>query len=109
MSNIFNMHGSKMKGRLKMLRKSEQVTTIKTTGKSVLSYMITFVCVICALYSVYGIYQQNRTPFNFDITNTGEKSIDVKPVITIKSDKAMNPDDMEFKIVKESILSNRIY
>jgi len=42
------------------------------------------------------------TPFNFVITNTGEKSIDVKPVITIKSDKAMNPDDMEFKIVKEN-------
>lgn len=42
------------------------------------------------------------TPFNFTITNTGEKSIDVKPVITVKSDKAMNPDDMEFKIVKEN-------
>lgn len=42
------------------------------------------------------------TPFNFVITNTGEKSIDVKPVITIKSDRAMNPDDMEFKLVKEN-------
>lgn len=42
------------------------------------------------------------TPFNFVLTNTGEKSIDVKPVITIKSDTAMNKDDMEFKIVKEN-------
>ena len=41
-------------------------------------------------------------PFNFTLTNTGEKSIDVKPVITVKSNKAMNPDDMEFKIVKEN-------
>lgn len=50
-----------MRGRLTMLKKSENVTTRKTTGKSVLSHMITFVCVACALYSVYGIYQQNRT------------------------------------------------
>lgn len=42
------------------------------------------------------------TPFNFDVTNTGEKSIDIKPVITITSSQAMNPDDMEFKIVKTS-------
>lgn len=42
------------------------------------------------------------TPFNFDVTNTGEKSIDIKPVITITSSQAMNPADMEFKIVKAS-------
>ena len=40
----------------------------------------------------------DSNPLNFTVNNTGEKSMDIKAVMTVKAPQAFNEDDHEFKI-----------
>lgn len=43
-----------------------------------------------------------KSDFNFTVTNTGKTSVDIKPVISIKSDKNMTIGGSEFMLVNSS-------